>query len=89
MSLFDLGPFTLPSITPVWERHPGASGGTCGAWYLHVPSGMTVQHCGHPTANFPYYIVAADGTTILAPNGRAFRLLADAKTHVELLWRMN
>jgi hypothetical protein len=46
---------------------------------------MTVIHCGHPTANFPYYICSAQGETILAPNGRGFQLLALAKARVEQL----
>jgi hypothetical protein len=43
-------------------------------------AGMAVKHCGHPTANWPYYIEAAwHHRMILAPNGHGFRLLAEAK----------
>ena len=47
-----------------------------------------VQHCGHPTANFPWYGVRPDGSTITSgPNGTkgwAFRYLDDAKVACEL-----
>jgi hypothetical protein len=42
-----------------------------------------VRHCGHPTANFPYYIETLDGRPIYAPNGRGFTKLKDAKQRVE------
>jgi hypothetical protein len=70
-----------------WTRFPGPNGGGCGAQWRHV-SGHVVQHCGHPTANFPYYITAPDGS-IVWPYGRdrpyTFAHLADAKGHVESL----
>lgn len=46
------------------------------------PVDVFVHHCGHPTAIWPYYITRdADGRgdMTLAPNGRGFRLLTDAK----------
>lgn len=61
-----------------WERL-SAPGDKCGAYWRHR-SGWAVQHCGHPTANCPYYgIPPEDGRAILtAANGRGFRLLRDA-----------
>ena len=51
---------------------------------------FVVAHCGHPTAHWPYYISRERGDgfceTILAENGRGFRLLAYAKTHAEALY---
>lgn len=69
---------------PAWNRKPGPAGGACGATHTHA-SGHTVRHCGHPTANWPYYILTPDGETVLAPNGRGFKYLADAKHEVERL----
>lgn len=47
-----------------------------------------VQHCGHPTANFPWYGERPDGSMITSGiNGRfgyAFRYLDDAKVACEL-----
>ncbi len=51
---------------------------------LHVSSGWEIRHCGHPTANWPYYLVdpSAPDEIVIAPNGRGFRLLAEAKDAV-------
>jgi hypothetical protein len=47
-----------------------------------------VKHCGHPTANYPWYGERPDGTTItsgaLGRSGMAFRYLDDAKVAAEL-----
>ena len=67
---------------PNWTRKPGPAGGTCGAKHTHI-SGHVIVHCGHPTALWPYYIVTPKNETILAPNGRGFKFLTDAKTEVE------
>lgn len=66
-----------------WERL-SAPGDKCGAYWRHE-SGWSVRHCGHPTANYPYYgIPPRDGEEmLLAPNGRGFRLLKDALRAVE------
>lgn len=41
---------------PGWIRlsTPGKKLDAC---YRHVASGWLVKHCGHPTANWPYYAV--------------------------------
>ena len=56
-------------------------------WQL-AGTGYFVKHCGHPTANYPWYGERPDGTTItsgaLGRSGMAFRYLDDAKVAVEL-----
>lgn len=47
-----------------------------------VADGYHVQHCGHPTANYPYTGHAPEGDVIVASNGRGFRLLHDAQLAV-------
>jgi hypothetical protein len=47
-------------------------------------SGWIVQHCGHPTANWPYYLVSPQGDSpIIASHGHCFRTLQEAKAAVE------
>jgi hypothetical protein len=65
-----------------WTRKPGVAGGTCGSRHLHS-SGWQVIHCGHPTANFPYYVEDTTGKMHLDQNGRGFRLLERAKGYVD------
>ena len=68
---------------PVWVRYAGSLG-KLNTVHSHVPSGWQVHHCGHPTANFPYYILKPDGETVLNPdNGRGFQRLELAKSYVE------
>jgi hypothetical protein len=73
-----------PAPAPaVWERVPGSLG-KIDTTYIHRPSGWTVHHCGHPTANFPYYIsTPGSERIILGPNGRGFHRLELAKRHTE------
>lgn len=51
--------------------------------YVLVGTDWWVTHCGHPTALWPYYGVSPNGTMLLAPNGRGFRHLREAKAAVE------
>jgi hypothetical protein len=45
-----------------------------------------VRHCGHQTANWPYYLTAPGRTeTIVSFNGRGFSTAAIAKEVVEAL----
>lgn len=49
-------------------------------------SGWIVQHCGHPTALYPWYIETPSGQ----PSGAGtFRHLADAKTEAERLFNLS
>lgn len=68
---------------PEWTRQAGATSGTCGATWFHRDSSWIVQHCGHPTANFPYYAENLEtGEMLLEKTGRAFRHLKDAQAAV-------
>jgi hypothetical protein len=63
-----------------WTRL--TDGHHCGASWEH-DSGWRVQHCGHPTSNWPYYLVdPKTHRTVLAQNGHGFRTLALAKNAV-------
>ena len=85
-TLFEMAPIT--ETVPTWDKFNGPLGiGKIGATYVHNPSGMMVHHCGHPTANFPYYITTPNHERILATNGRGFQRLELAKQHVEELHR--
>ena len=58
--------------------------GTCGKHYTLLadgkPAGITVQHCGHPTALWPYAIIRRpEEGMFLAPSGHGFHLLQLAK----------
>jgi hypothetical protein len=57
-----------------------------GAVYAHE-SGWSVRHCGHPTANWPYYAVdpsdAADSRYAVTHNGKGFRTAQLAMEAVE------
>jgi hypothetical protein len=53
------------------------------ATHTLVGTGYSVQHCGHPTANWPYVGWAPNGAMILAPNGQGFARLKEAKATVE------
>lgn len=59
------------------------------------PVGVSVHHCGHPTANWPYYPTANwpyyirahwQDEIIVADNGRGFRLLEDAQQRAVQLY---
>lgn len=52
--------------------------------YRHT-SGWIVRHCGHPTANWPYHGVSADGvaTLVVTHNGKGFKDLLSAMTQIE------
>jgi len=64
-----------------WRRVDGGEG-KIGSRYTH-PSGYFIEHCGHPTALWPYALYAPDGEMVLAPNGRAFQKLIYAAIEVE------
>jgi hypothetical protein len=67
--------------TPEWER-VSARGGVFGTWRHR--SGWLVRHCGHPTALWPYYLIAPDGTELVEVDGhRTWSTLAQAKKAVE------
>ena len=66
-----------------WTKTVSGRHGGCGARWGYS-DGWAVQHCGHPTANYPWYGEDPHGHMILHPtNGRAFRFLRDAMAAVE------
>lgn len=64
-----------------WERY----GVRPGVRYELTGTGWWVIHCGHPTALWPYYVESPAGEMILAPSGRGFQFLKDAKATAERL----
>lgn len=73
---------TRERIRAGWTRLSPRGAMTCCGHFRHT-SGWEILHCGHPTANWPYYLVAPDGRKYVAPHGHGFRLLADAMQMVE------
>lgn len=71
-----------------WTR--AGTEGKLGAIYTHDVSGWVIRHCGHPTANWPYYGISpdaehADEMLLTGGIGRGigFRLLVEAQVAVE------
>lgn len=68
-----------------WTRL-SAPGDKVGATWRHDASGWLVRHCGHPTANWPYYAIDpahGERRVVVSSGGLAFRRLADAVFAVE------
>lgn len=61
----------------MWVR----KGRKCGGSWICLHGGF-VEHCGHPTALFPYVGYSPSGETILNVNGRAFPKLIMAQVAV-------
>lgn len=58
------------------------------AEWLHEASGWLVKHCGHPTANWPYYARQPhDPALVVTHNGKAWRTLLEACEGVESVLR--
>ena len=55
-----------------------AHGSGLGRWFSCDVSGWTVRHCGHPTANWPWYGTRPDGSMVTHKSGKAFQFLGDA-----------
>lgn len=73
--------FPIPAPAPTkgrppregWERL-SPPGNKCFATYRHEASGWLVRHCGHPTANYPYYATKpGDDRTVVTHNGKGWR----------------
>ncbi len=62
---------------------PGTNHG-CGARWEYYRGGYSVLHCGHPTANYPWYGLTPEGAMILSHNGMAFSRLQPAMEAVEV-----
>jgi hypothetical protein len=55
-------------------------------WYRTEPGhpGWRVQHCGHPTALYPWAVVDPEGALHVNPyTSRAFHLVLEAQLYVE------
>lgn len=84
---------TAPAATPreprsAWVRLPGRSG-KLDARYLHTASGWIVRHCGHATANWPYYAVdpAHPDVPTVTHNGLGFQTIDRAFSAIEKVLR--
>lgn len=55
------------------------------AHWRHHASGFEVRHCGHPTANWPYYVEhpSRPGVMLVTESRFGFRRLAEAQAAVE------
>lgn len=67
---------------PGWTRLSEPGSKTSQQW-VHDASGWHVEHCGHPTANWPYVVLDADGRLQVGDHGRCHRTLRDAFDFVE------
>lgn len=87
MLFSDAGPPRRIVEVGPWERISAGLSGGKGAVWRHRPSGWVIEHCGHPTALWPWAIYDPEGRgPIVSHNGRGFRTLDAAK--VELLTRV-
>jgi hypothetical protein len=75
----------MPILSAGWTRLSRA-GDKCSARWQHS-SGWQLRHCGHPTANWPYFLIdpARPELVIVSFNGRGFKNLEIAQYAIELL----
>jgi hypothetical protein len=63
------------------------------ARYHHIESGWVIVHCGHPTANYPYYGLSPDHGEAFTSGGfgkgYAFRRIKEAQESIELYLHNN
>lgn len=65
----------------IWSKHTFGPDSKF-ATHAHA-SGWQIHHCGHPTANWPYYLTAPGGSEmIMSHNGRGFCTVAICKAVV-------
>jgi hypothetical protein len=72
-------------LSPCWTRTAGSYKGQV---YFTHDSGWTVRHCGHPTANWPYFIQHPRlhaGCEVVSFNGRGFKSAEIARSVVEMI----
>jgi hypothetical protein len=65
------------SMWAVTARRPDGGKGRAGEWTYRPDRRIVVRHCGHPTANRPYYILF-NGEELVNVLG-TFSLLAQAQ----------
>jgi len=90
------GCVVVGSVAPRQQRggEPGwirlsPPGDKCNAHWRHDASGWEVEHCGHPTANWPYFATdpAYPLDATVTHNGRGFRTLKAAFAAIEAVLR--
>lgn len=71
------------TIAEGWTRLDSGRG-SCGALWAHT-SGWHIQHCGHPTALYPYYMEHAGlpGRILMSHNGMGFTDIKAARQMAE------
>lgn len=101
--------FAMPEMNPRhprfkdWERLAPASAGKIHQVWHHVPTGVLVLHCGHPTAHRPWYIAVDEEDAALVawvdalapdesydfrrPQKHLESILATAEHHLAELYR--
>ena len=65
-----------------WRRTDSGNLGKCGAYYQHT-AGWTIQHCGHPTANWPYLLYSPEGVLHLTGAAHGQPTYGTAWRHLE------
>ena len=67
-----------------WTRLSDPKKGKCEAHWQHT-SGWEIRHCGHPTANWPYYLQDPERQElcVMTHNGLGFATLKCAMLAVE------
>lgn len=59
-------------------------GNKCRTHWVHDASNWQLRHCGHPTANWPYYLINPTSLcTVVSFNGLGFKTLAVSMDAVE------
>lgn len=81
LELFDRGPAT--PAAGKWTAHRGPWGRNL-TWTRGDMPGLTIRHCGHPTAHYPYYITLGDSMALAAPG--TFRNLAPCMAAAVEFW---
>lgn len=66
---------------PLWSSVRWVPPGSKGKRY-ESPSGWAIEHCGHPTANWPYFLEGPTGELFISGSGYAFSTLKAAKSAV-------
>lgn len=79
-----LFPDAAPVTPPKWGGHRGPWGRNL-RWTREDMPTLAVRHCGHGTANYPYYVTVGDSRSV-ASSG-TFATLAQAQAAAVRLWQ--
>ena len=59
-------------------------GDKCSTRWVHDASHWQLRHCGHPTANWPYYLINPTSLcTVVSFNGKGFKTIEVCMNAVE------